>query len=35
MKNTMQVSDEFILKMNNEIQTRIDESSEDLEIEKI
>lgn len=35
MNNTMQVSDEFILKMNNEIQKKIDESSEDLEIEKI
>ncbi|CAI6345696.1 unnamed protein product [Macrosiphum euphorbiae] len=35
MDNTIQVSDEFILKMNNEIQKRIDESSEDLEIEMI
>jgi len=31
----MQVSDLFIIEMNDEIQKRIDESSEDLEIEKI
>lgn len=35
MNNTMQVCDKFVLKMNNEIQKRIDESSDDLEIEEI
>ena len=35
MDNTIQVGDEIILKVNNEIQKRIDEFSEDLEIEKI
>lgn len=33
--NTMQVCDEFILKMTNEIQKRIDVSSENLEIQEI
>ncbi|KAL5246120.1 hypothetical protein ACI65C_013528 [Semiaphis heraclei] len=35
INNTIQVSDLFIIEMNDEIQKRIDESSEDLEIEKI
>jgi len=35
INNTIQVSDLFIIEMNDEIQKRIDECSEDLEIEKI